>query len=282
MNAPRADDRERRSRERLEAHYRIEKELASRLRGAGREERVGLYTELYDELYRRVPDHPQRAQKHDPGEQARSVAEQLRFLGPMLSPDMTYLEIGAGDCAVAAEVARRVRHVVAVEVSTGMTAELRLPPNLEVRITDGTHMPVADASVDLAYSNQVMEHLHPDDALEQLRDIARALHPGARYLCITPNRLNGPHDISRYFDTVATGFHLREYATYDLVRLFRGAGFRDVRVIVGARDRYSVTGTRWVSGVEHALEAVPHSLRRRLASSVAFRWMLGGRVVATR
>jgi predicted SAM-dependent methyltransferase len=33
-------------------------------------------------------------------------------------------------------------------------------------------------SVDLAYSNQLMEHLHPDDASEQLANVYRALKPG--------------------------------------------------------------------------------------------------------
>ena len=39
-----------------------------------------------------------------------------------------------------------------------------------------------------------------------LANLYRALKPGAVYVCITPNRLSGPHDISLYFDSVATGF----------------------------------------------------------------------------
>ena len=45
--------------ERVRAHYEIEKGLAARLRLANREDRKRLYGELYDELYRSVPDHPQ-------------------------------------------------------------------------------------------------------------------------------------------------------------------------------------------------------------------------------
>ena len=61
-----------------------------------------------------------------------------------------------------------------------------------------------------------MEHLHPDDALEQLQNIYSALVPGGIYLCITPNRLSGPQDVSRDFDMVATGFHLKEYTISEL------------------------------------------------------------------
>ena len=67
-------------------------------------------------------------------------------------------------------------------------------------------------SVDLAFSDQLMEHLHPDDAVEQLRNIHRALKPGGVYVCVTPNRLYGPSDISAFFDDEARGFHLKEYS----------------------------------------------------------------------
>ena len=40
----------------------------------------------------------------------------------------------------------------------------------------------------------------PEDAVEQLRHLHAALAPGGVYLCITPSRLTGPHDISYLFD----------------------------------------------------------------------------------
>ena len=39
----------------IRAHYEIEKELASRLRGASKAERRTLYASLYDELFRAFP-----------------------------------------------------------------------------------------------------------------------------------------------------------------------------------------------------------------------------------
>ena len=95
-----------------------------------------------------------------------------------------------------------------------------------------SRIPVPDGSVDVAYSNQLMEHLHPDDAVEQLAQIFRALRQGAAYICITPNRLCGPHDISRFFDSVPRGFHLREYSNSDLVWIFTSAGFGRFRVFL--------------------------------------------------
>ena len=47
----------------IEHHYRVELELAGRLRAAPRAERLSLYGPLYDELFRRVPNHPQLTRK---------------------------------------------------------------------------------------------------------------------------------------------------------------------------------------------------------------------------
>ena len=86
--------------------------------------------------------------------------------------------------------------------------------------------------------DQLMEHLHPDDALDQLQNIFTALTSAGVYLCITPNRLNGPHDISMYFDEVATGFHLHEYTITELSDLFKKVGFSKVRVYIWKRGLF--------------------------------------------
>ena len=60
-----------RSAENIRQHYIIERELADRLRHASREERrAGLYAAVYNELFRRVADHPQIARKSNPAAQA--------------------------------------------------------------------------------------------------------------------------------------------------------------------------------------------------------------------
>src|SRR5262245_47801820 len=109
---------ERRTPEQLEAHYRVERELADRLREASRSERRRLYTPLYDELFRRVPDIPHAAQSDNPQAAQALVAQQLQLLGRFLTPYSTYLEIGAGDCLLAEAVAERVTRVYALDVST--------------------------------------------------------------------------------------------------------------------------------------------------------------------
>lgn len=271
---------ERRSIERLREHYLIEKELAARLRAATKEERRHLYSTLYDELFQRVPDHPQLSRKLNTMLRRREVRERLDLLKHYLRADTTYLEIGPGDCALAIEAARRVRTAIAVDVSREIASGIHLLRNLELLITDGSSIPVPPGSIDVAYSDQLMEHLHPDDAVEQVRNVHEVLAPGGIYVCLTPNRWSGPHDISRYFDEEATGFHLREYTVAELTNLFKEAGFRRVRVLVGSSGLHLPVFAGWVRSLERLLEMLPRNIARQLARRLPLRIVLGAKVVA--
>jgi SAM-dependent methyltransferase len=268
--------------ERVKDHYQIEKELAARLRAASKEERRHLYTTVYDELFRRVPDHPQLQLKLDTRARRREVLERLRLLRKYLQRDATYLEIGPGDCALAIEAARRVRKVFAVDVSREIAAGILLLKNLELATSDGCSIPVADGSIDIAYSDQLMEHLHPDDAVEQLANIYRAMAPGAVYLCITPNRWNGPHDVSRYFDEEATGFHLREYTVSELSQMFSEVGFRKLKVLVGGGGSHVSIPVGFVKTLEALLAMLPRQFGRTLARRLPLRVILGAKLIATK
>jgi SAM-dependent methyltransferase len=259
---------EHRSPERLYAHYRIETELAARLLRAPREKRGELYASLYDELFRRVPDHPQLTRKARP----RNIEMSLRPLRPFLHPEIDFLEVGPGDCALARAVAAMVGMVWAVDVSGVITKGAARADNFRVVISDGQSMPLDSQSVDVAYSNQLMEHLHPEDAREQLREIHRVLRPGGVYVCITPNRLSGPHDISGYFEDVARGFHLKEYTAGELLAMFREAGFGSMQIFEGEHGGHPVPLWR-VRAIEWGLAISPPKLRRfftaRMADGIA-------------
>ena len=270
---------EMRSEAQLREHYRIERELAGRLRSAGRAERRVLYSTLYDELLRRVPHHPM-LNAVERGERPRAVEHQLAFLGGFLSPDSVFMEIGPGDCALALRAASMVSKVYAIDVSEQITREVTPPPNFHLILSDGCSIPVQPGTVDVAFSDQLMEHLHPDDAKEQLRNIYESLAPHGVYICVTPNRLYGPRDISAYFDDVATGFHLREYAARDLRDLLMAAGFRRVHFFAGARGRFVRCPGWLLFAVERLLGALPHRLRRALADRAPMRALLGVRLAA--
>jgi len=201
------------------------------------------------------------------------VQEQMRLIEPYLKPGIRFLEIDPGDCALSFSAAALVGQVCGVDVSEEITRRLSCASNFHLIISDGCSIPVDEGSVDFAYSNQLMEHLHPDDAFDQLRDIVKALAPGATYMCVTPNRLSGPHDVSAYFDTVATGFHLREYTVRELAALFQKAGLARVKTLVRLKGHFFGIPLPAYVALERLLEALPAKARRRLASASPLRWL---------
>lgn len=264
----------------LRRHYEIEKRLASKLRSASREERRYLYSDLYDKLYRQVPNHPQLLRKANPELQLRRVHERMLFLKRFLKPDSLFLEVGPGDCSLCREVAKHVKKVYAIDVSEEITKNKTLPSNFSLVISDGSSIPVPQRSVDIVYSDNLMEHLHPDDSAYQLRNIYRALKHGGKYICITPNRLSGPHDISRFFDEVATGFHLKEYTVEELRRLFAETGFTELEIYIGGKGRFVKFSVSVIIALERILSCLPSSLKKRVARSMPIRAVLGITMIA--
>ena len=269
--------------EQLRRHYEVEKELADRLRHAAPEDRRHMYGSLYDDLYRRIEDHPLVVRKslaEDEVAKSKAIATQLSFLARFLTKNTIFLEVGAGSCLLSCEVAKLVKRVYAVDVSKEMTKRPSCPANFQLLIFDGCRVPATVTGVTVAYSHQVMEHIHPDDALDQLRSIYECLQLGGMYLCIVPNRVNGPHDISRYFDEVATGFHMKEYKTGELSRLFRDVGFSKVASYVGAKGYYVRIPQIALRAIESALETLPFRWRTRIGRGVPLRLLLEIRMVA--
>jgi SAM-dependent methyltransferase len=262
--------------EQIREHYEVEKRLAAKLRTASRDERTKLYSGVYDELFSLIPFHSQIARKNDLEATRKYTALQLGFLKRFLTPQSVYAEIGAGDCSLAFEVCKYVKMVYAIDVSIAIAQALVQPPNFELKITDGITIPLAAGSVNIVYSDQLMEHLHPDDAAEQVQGIFKALVPGGKYICITPNRVNGPHDVSCFFDKVATGFHLREYSFQELKTLFLNAGFSTVNGYLGAKGLFIKLPASVLIGMEKMVSLLPHSLRR----NNFIRLLLNSRVVA--
>src|SRR6187402_2772783 len=156
----RTQERGERSPDRLLAHYRVERRLADRLRRApDAEARRRIFATMYDDLFREVPDHPRlRARGDAIAGRARDVGWDLAQLRPYLESGCTFLEIGAGDCALSSRVAEGASRVYAVDISDQATRPL--PENVRLVISDGTNVPVPPGSVDLAFSDQLMEHLH--------------------------------------------------------------------------------------------------------------------------
>lgn len=252
---------EERSARELRHQYEIEKALALELRRARPTERGRLYGRIYDRLFRQFPRLVRSA---DTESRLREVRMQARALAPLLRRNTVLLEIGAGDCALALHLADQVGHVHAIEASTEAVGYLEAPDNLHLVVSGETRTGLAEASIDVAYSCHYLEHLHPDDVGDHAHEMRRVLRPEGCYVCVTPHRLWGPHDISRYFDEEPLGLHLREYGFDDLIGLLRGAGFRRFAALKGVGRTPGMVAPAPYLALESVLDSLPRSLRRWL------------------
>lgn len=244
--------------ERLRRHFEIERELADRLRNADRERRKTLYREVYDELFQRV-ELVGNAEA-----QTAQVGLLQQLLEPFLEGVGSFLEIGAGSCELSLELAKRLDRVWAVDAVEPGLEPAGAPAAFRFVTSDAVGSKVPSGTVDLALSCHFVEHLHPDDLGEHFREVAEKLVPGGAYVVVTPNRLYGPHDISRHFSDVPLGFHLREYTHTELAAELRAAGFGEVRFVGRIGEAPGSGGLVKVGSAERILGALPGGFRRWL------------------
>lgn len=271
---------EKRPLERLREEYDFECILHNRLMSATQQERKHLYTKVYDELLRKFPDNGMLAHKLDKNLSKRQVRNAMRILRPWLRKNLKFLEIGPGNCSLSFEVCKHVEKVYGVDVSYELTENEMNPKNFKLIISDGTSVPIDPNTIDLAYSNQYMEHIHPEDMVEQLENIFAALKHGGIYICRTPHKQSGPHDISKWFSETTDGMHLIEYTYNDLNSIFRRIGFKKVKAIIGARGYYIPFPLPifLVIFLEKMLGSLPFG--KELAHTTILRAILGMQVVA--
>ncbi len=121
------------------------------------------------------------------------VSRRLLFndvVAPYLASDMTALDFGCGAGILAAEMARRCKAMIAVDISAGALAcgavlfpleNLRFVLSARGRIEG-----VDDASVDLVTAIAVIQHMTDAELDGTFAEFARILVPGGRALCHVP------------------------------------------------------------------------------------------------
>jgi len=171
-----------------------------------------------------------------------------------LQPGEVVLDLGSGggfDCFLAAARVGPSGRVIGVDMTPEMVERARANAgsggyaNVEFRLGEIEHLPVADASVDVVISNCVI-NLSPDKGAV-LAEAFRALRPGGR-LAVSdvvavgevPDEIRNDPDL--YSGCVAGAVSRDEYE-----RTLRGAGFADVRVEV-RRDSASLV-SQWSSEI---------------------------------
>ena len=255
-----------RSPERIRHHYEVEKELATRLKTSSRAERTELFKTLYTELFERVPDHPRLTRRDTEEDSRRNIESQLRLIRPCLDNDTTLLEMAPGDCRLSYAACDTCRKVIGVDISDQRASEDPAPPNFELIVYNGYDLDLPDESVDVAFSYQFLEHLHPDDVSLHFSTIFRLLKPGGVYVFDTPHRYSGPHDVSRYFGATLDCFHFQEWTHRDMLELVTAQGFSQGSVILKGKELRHPLLKACHQFAEFLTGKLPFHLRRKISS----------------
>lgn len=167
------------------------------------------------------------------------------------------LEIGTGTGYGIELIAPNAERFVTVDKFAA--PGLALPANAEFRQMRVPPLAFGDEAFDCVLSFQVIEHIRRD--ADFVREVARTLRPGGRFIVTTPN---APRSLTR------NPWHVREYTADGLDALLRRNGFSEV-------ERYGVDGNETVAayyeknraGVERIARWDIFDLQHRLP-----RWLL--------
>ena len=213
-------------------HYLVEKAIADKLKSASREERKVIYATMYDELFRQVPDHPRLIRRKDERLTQIENESKLSLVRNFLNASDIFVEFAPGDCRFAMEVARYVKRVYAVDISDQRDQTFAMPRNFSLLIYDGyTLDKIHGSSVDLVFSDQLIEHLHPEDTKLHFELVYHILKPGGKYVFRTPHAFMGPSDVSMFFSRKPQGFHLKEWTYTELNKLLKELHFKEICAI---------------------------------------------------
>lgn len=215
-----------RSYEQVKNHYLVEKALADKLKNSAREQRAEIFSTMYDELFSKVPDHPRltiRSSKHLTN---KSNKRKFTLFGKFLRPNSIVVEFAPGDCKFAKEASTKVQYYYGVDISEQSDKFDQMPDNFQLIVYDGYNLQyIKEHSVDVVFSDQLIEHLHEEDVQCHLKLVHKILKPGGKYVFRTPHLLTGPHDVSQYFSYDPEGFHLKEWTFTEMKMALRDHHF---------------------------------------------------------
>jgi arsenite methyltransferase len=154
-----------------------------------------------------------------------------------LEPGQTVLDLGSGggiDVFLAAKRVGETGKVIGVDMTAEMIEKARAnkekmgAENVEFRLGEIEHLPVADETVDVIISNCVI-NLSPDKP-QVFRDAYRVLRPGGR-IAVSDIVTDGPlpneikESLSAWYGCVAGALDVKDY-----INIMNDAGFVDVEL----------------------------------------------------
>ncbi len=209
--------------ENVQRHATLEGELTDELLASTPERRAETFSRAYSKLYIELPWLT--------GTGAHSGGAQWASL---MRPGSSVYEIGSGAGYLINYLGRAGFNCMATDLSTEREqCAASDEPNVRWGSTDGVHLTrFIGHPFDYILSDQVIEHLHPDDVMTHFREARQLLKPGGFYILRTPHALEGPADLSAVFGLASPVFmHLHEFDYDEMKHIASEAGYSEALAV---------------------------------------------------
>lgn len=245
------------------AHTILEGQLADRLLASSKQERAQIFENCYNQLYSELPWLVSSGNKSG-GE----------VWNNLIKPNSKIYEIGSGAGYLINYLANKGHSCTGTDVSSERVknSSSSIPKNkVTWAVTDGINLSnnEVEGTYDYVISDQVIEHMHPDDIVKHFFEAKLILKKNGEYLVRTPNAMFGPADLSRVFGLDKPIFmHLKEYSFQEITIIAKSAGFSSVTAIfaVGNYSKRSKFYSQHISLIEMMANSPKRAIFRKFVT----------------
>lgn len=194
------------------------------------EKRKKMYEEVYDAVH---PIYGKNkinilAEKNPKDKIVRLFSKELK--------NKSVLDIGCGEGHFLSSISRNLPHKKLVGIDVSLPNLPKNYPDIEFKLVNIINFSL-NYQFDVAFSDQVLEHIAPADLSMHLNSVRSSLSTGGIFIVIMPNRLFGPSDVTRIIDFSNTGkiksqgTHLNELTYTELIPILRKHGFTNFMTV---------------------------------------------------
>jgi SAM-dependent methyltransferase len=252
--------------EMIQHHWNLERQLTKELLTSSPENRWEIFEQCYNCLYNELPWLNITAQAN-----IGLYRDWAYLIGS--APQKIY-EIGSGQGRLIKYLANLGHQCKATEITHERGKRFDLGHRISWGISDGVHLGrfETERSYDVVISDNVIEHLHPDDLIDHFRGVLNILVPGGRCIFRTPHAYIGPSDISGIFGCDhPQGMHLKEYTYKEIRSALKSAGFNEIHAVwnLPYRVRYRIKPMQsriylsYLCQLERLIARIPHEYTRK-------------------
>lgn len=224
------------------------------------QKREGLYQEFYSNL---LQFYGRTAKEDD------SLEERIATKDPQVSlfekeiKGKSIIDFGCGEGYFLMNIQKKLPYKKLVGVDVFIPETLQDHPHIKF-IASGIINFRTEEKYELAFSDNVIEHLAPLDLMAHLHSVYESLVPGGKFILVMPNKLFGPMDVTRILDNSssgkikAQGGHLNESTYHEMVMALTKIGFVSFETVLPIpKLKYSVfknsrIKTNWIMGIEQS------------------------------